>query len=58
MKVGDKVTIIDSKLPNYLNEYFILFNINDDKLFALGENKDQGIANCYAGESQLMLVKN
>ena len=50
MKIGDKVTIIDSKLPNYLNEYFILFNINDDKLFALGEKKDQGIANCYAGE--------
>lgn len=54
---GSLVKIIDSKLPEFGGEYFLLWNINNDRLWALGLTPSDSIATFYAGGSQFKIIE-
>ena len=54
---GTKVLIIDTKLPQYNKEVYILFKISGSKsLYAVSKNKDAAIAEFYVGKSQFEVI--
>ena len=55
LRPGDMIRVVDPKLPSY-DRYLYIDFISVNKMYCLSTRLGNGIADCYAGRSQITLV--
>lgn len=54
---GTKIKITDEKLPHFNREFFVLFRQKDCLIYSYGIEKNQSVANGYAGKTQFIVIQ-